>query len=264
MPSPLSFALNGHHTTAYTDNGSGPAVVFVHEMGFDHSVWDAVIDLMPAGLRLVTFDLRGHGASATQPAPYAMGTLIRDAEALLDHLALSDCVFVGSGIGGMIAQGLAVKRLDQIRALVLANTAPRISTKERWEKSIADIHLSGLEPRLDTDLALHFTPSFRKSGAIAPWKTQLAQRQLDGALGCAAAIAGTDFYTTTASLRLPSLVIGCDQDAITPADMVREMAELIPAARFDLIRKSGHMPMIEAAQDFATAVTTFLHDIGHR
>ena len=60
------------------------------------------------------------------PPPYAMGALIRDAERLNDHFALKDAVVVGAGDGGLIAQGLAVKRLDLVRAMVLSNTATRI------------------------------------------------------------------------------------------------------------------------------------------
>ena len=42
--------------------------------------------------------------SACPPAPYSMGTLVRDIEALLDHLNVKDALFIGLSIGGMIAQ----------------------------------------------------------------------------------------------------------------------------------------------------------------
>ena len=259
----LYHAQNGDQVIAYSDQGHGPAVVFAHDLGLDHSVWTAVTALLPQGLRLISYDLRGHGGSSTPPAPYSMGALIRDAEALLDRLDIRDSVFIGSGLGGMVAQGLAVKRLDQIRALVLANTTTKIGTKERWGRKVETIHSTGLAAGSDEELAQLLSAGFRQSKEVAPWADLLRDRRLDGYLGCASAMAGTDFYTTTASLRLPSLVIACAQDAITPADMVRELAELIPGARFELIRKSAHLPMIEAPEAFAGAVIGFLHSIGH-
>jgi 3-oxoadipate enol-lactonase len=265
MPATLSFAQSGDQTIAYRESGApdGPAIVFAHAMGFDHGVWDAVIAELAQGLRIVSYDLRGHGASSTPPAPYSMGAMIRDAETLLDQLNIRDCVFVGSSIGGMIAQGLAVKRLDQIRALVLANTVSKIGTKETWARLIDDVQAAGLGPRLDTDLAQSFSARFRTSADIEPWKAMLLAQRPEAFLGCSSAIAGSDFYTTSASLRLPCLVIASSEDAITPADMVRELSDLIPGSTFRLIRKSGHLPMIEQPQDFATALNDFLAAVGH-
>ena len=86
---------------------------------------------------------------------------------------------------------------------------------------------------------------------------------VDGWLGCAAAIAGADFYQTTATLTLPTLVIASDRDGSTPADLVRETGDLIRGSRFHLIRGVGHFPMIEAPVPYAQALTDFLHSIGH-
>lgn len=265
MPAALSFARCGDQTIAYRESGepTGPAIVFAHAMGFDHGIWDAVIARLPQGLRVVSYDLRGHGASSTPPAPYSMGAMIRDAECLLDQLNIRDCVFAGSDFGGMIAQGLAVKRLDQVRALVLANTVSKIGTKETWARLIDGVRATGHEAQFETDFVQNFTPRFRKSPDIAPWKAMLRSQRVEGFLGCCAAIAGCDFYTTSASLRLPSLIIAASEDAITPADMVRELSELIPASTFQLIRKSGHLPMIEQPLAFATALNNFLAAIGH-
>jgi 3-oxoadipate enol-lactonase len=85
-----------------------------------------------------------------------------------------------------------------------------------------------------------------------------------GYAGCSAAIAGTDFYTPTAALRLPALVIGGSEDGSTPPDLVRELADLIPGARFELIRGAGHLPCVERPEAFAALLNGFLKDIGHR
>lgn len=265
MHAQIQYAESGDQQIAYLDEGArnGPAVVFAHAMGMDHSVWDKVIALLPPTLRIIRFDLRGHGASATPPAPYSMGTLVRDAETLLDHLNIRDCVFVGSSIGGMVAQGLAIKRLDQIRALVIANSVTKMGTKDTWARLIDMTKAKGLDARFEEDLAQTFSPAFRKSPALGQWAELLRAQRLEAFLGCAAAIAGTDFYTTTASLRLPALIIASSDDAITPTDMVRELAELIPTAQFHLIRKAGHLPMIEQPAEFAGVLSAFLGSIGH-
>ena len=107
---------------------NGAPLVFSHSLGTDMRLWDAIIPSLPQGLRIVRYDMRAHGLSDCPNAPYSMGTLISDVEALLDYLNISDCLFVGLSIGGMIAQGLATKRLDLFRAMVLSNTAAKIAT----------------------------------------------------------------------------------------------------------------------------------------
>lgn len=249
----------------YRDEGDpqGAPVVFAHALGTGLGLWDAVLPSLPPGLRLVRFDMRGHGLSDVPPAPYAMGTLVRDAERLIDSLGLRDCVFVGLSIGGMIAQGLAVKRLDQIRALVLSNTAARIATAEIWQARIAAVRADGLSAVTEATLERWFGRAFRSTPAAQHWRAVLETTPVEGWVGCAAAIAGTDFYATTATLSLPTLAIAGSEDGSTPADLVRETAGLIRGSRFHLIRGAGHLPPVDRPADFAAAVADFLKAIGH-
>lgn len=244
---------------------AGAPVVFAHALGTDLRLWDAVLPRLPAGLRLIAYDGRGHGGSDAPPGPYAMGTLIRDAERLLDHLEVRDAVFVGLSLGGLVAQGLAVKRLDQVRALVLSNTAAKIGTKDMWQARAAAITEKGLGPQIDGMLERWFTPAFRRnrSREADTWRARLEAQPPQGIAGCCAAIAGTDFYTPTSGLRLPCLVIGSSDDPATPADLVRELTGLIPGARFALVRRAAHLPPVEQPADFADHLTTFLHETGH-
>jgi 3-oxoadipate enol-lactonase len=85
----------------------------------------------------------------------------------------------------------------------------------------------------------------------------------DGWMGVAAAVAGTDFYTTTATLTLPTLAIAGSLDAATPPDMLREMADLIRGSRFHLLRGAGHLPPADQPEAFAEALLGFLASIGH-
>jgi 3-oxoadipate enol-lactonase len=214
-------------------------------------------------LRVIRYDKRGHGLSTCPPSPYTMGALIHDAERLLDHLEVRDCVFVGLSIGGMIAQGLAAKRLDLIRAVVLSNTAPKIGTRALWDDRIRMVETEGLMAMSGTIMERWFSRPFRESPAVTPWRRMVEVTPAEGYAGCCAAIAGTDFYTTTAALRLPAQVIAGDADGSTPPDLVKEMAELIPGARYDLIRGAGHLPCVEKPDDYAAILTRFLGEIGH-
>ena len=101
--------------------------MFCNSLGTDLRVWDAILPLLSAGLKIIRFDKRGHGLSDCPPAPHTMGSL-EIAERLLDMLEVRDALWVGLSIGGLIGQGSMAKRLDMIRAMVLSNTGAKIGT----------------------------------------------------------------------------------------------------------------------------------------
>lgn len=241
----------------------GAPVVFANALGTDLRIWDAVLPLLPEGLRYIRYDKRGHSLSSVPAAPYSMGALVRDAEKLLDHLGVRDCVFVGLSIGGMIAQGLAVKRMDQVRALVLSNTAAKIGTAEMWQERVATVNSNGIESLADAAMERWFSLDFRARPELTLWRNRLLSQPVAGYAGCCAAIAGTDFYTPTSGLRLPVLGIAGDRDGATPPDLVRETVDLVPGSQFRLIRKAGHLSCVEQPGAYANVLRAFLCDIGH-
>ncbi len=241
----------------------GKPVVFANSLGTDMRLWDPIMPLLPQNLRIIRFDKRGHGLSTCPAAPYSMGALITDIEKLLDFLDVKDCVFVGLSIGGMIAQGLAVKRLDLIRAVVLSNTAAKIGNPTMWAERIAAVEKAGIESLADAVMERWFSPAFRSSPELELWRNMLVRQPAAGYAGCSAAISGSDFYTTTSGLRLPCLGIAGSDDGSTPPDLVRETTDLIPGSKFHLIRKAGHLPCVEQPQEYAQVLTDFLQGVGH-
>ncbi|MEP2641135.1 3-oxoadipate enol-lactonase [Roseobacter sp.] len=241
----------------------GLPVVFANSLGTDLRLWDSILPLLPKGLRVIRFDKRGHGLSSCPPAPYTMGALVKDTERLLDHLAVRDCVFVGLSIGGMIAQGLAVKRLDMVRAMVLSNTAAKIGTASAWADRIDQVRQNGIQSMADAVMERWFSKDFRATPDVDLWRNMLIQQNPDGYMGCSAAISGTDFYTATASLRLPTMGIAGANDGATPPDLVRETVNLIPGSQCHVIRKGGHLPCVDQPDEYAALLTRFLTDIGH-
>ena len=166
-------------------------------------VWDKVIPSLPKGLMIIRYDMRGHGLSDCPEAPYSMSDLVSDVEALLDHLNICDCFFKGLSIGGMIAQGLATKRLDPIRAMVLSNTAAKIATPAIWQDRIDSIRATGIVPVSDTTMSRWFSPKMQASSAMSPWHNMMHATRPEGYIGCAHAISSTDFIAPRQHLGFP-------------------------------------------------------------
>lgn len=246
-----------------TGPAGGAPLVLLHALGTDHSIWDDLIPLLPETLQILALDMRGHGASDTPAPPYSMGSLIRDTERAMDHFGLRDAVVLGLSVGGLIAQGLAVKRLDLVRGLVLSNTAAKIGRPEHWADRIATVEKSGMAAITDPTLEHWLGRAWRNHPAMSRLHALLGKTNPQGWIGCARAIAGSDFYQTTATLTLPSLAIAGANDASTPPDLVRETADLILGHRFALMRGTGHIPPVEKPAEYAALIGQFLSDIGH-
>ena len=238
----------------------GPALVLSSSLGCDLRVWAPLLPHLPKGVQVICYDHRGHGKSLAPQGPYSMGQLVRDTETLLDELGVGNCVFLGQGLGGLIAQGLATKRPDLLRALVLSGTGARLETGAIWTARAALVQARGISALSAQVLKGWFTPAFLRSPAAMQWRDMLHDCPPHGWAGCAQAIAGSDFYTTTAALHLPVLGLAGDRDGLTPPDLVRETTQLVTGAQFVIIRRAGHLPQIEQPEAFALHVTGFLRD----
>ncbi len=233
--------------------GSGPPVVLLHGLGMDASVFD--------GLHLpdhttIRPDLRGHGASPVPDGPYAMGALVKDIEDLLDARKITDAVVFGLSLGGMIAQGLAVKRLDLVRGLVLCGTAAKFGQPGPWHDRAKTARTRGMSA-LATDTLARWNSDAPRA------ETRLLNTDPEGYAATCEAIAGTDFYTPTSGLRLPTLGLCGDRDKSTPPDLVRETTDLIPGSTFHLIRGAGHLAPETHPTEVTERLVGFLTDIGH-
>ena len=242
---------------------NGQPVVFANSLGTDLRLWDGVIPLLPDGLRLIRYDKRGHGLSSCPTGPFSMEDLVADAKALLGHVGVQNCIFVGLSIGGMIAQSLAFDRSDLVRALVLSNTAARMGEPVMWQDRIAAVRAGGMASVADGILERWFSASFRELPEIELWRNMLTSTPVDGYVGCCHAIAGADLTATTGQLSLPVLGIGGTEDLASPTEQVAATTALVPGARFEEIQGVGHLPCVENPERYAEIIGAFIDEVRH-
>ncbi|MEO1000918.1 MAG: 3-oxoadipate enol-lactonase [Pseudomonadota bacterium] len=252
--------INGHWLhVAVTGPADGRPVVLANSLGTDFRVWDRLMARFPAAWRVLRFDKRGHGLSELPSTPWTMEDLVGDAEALMEEAGMTGALFVGLSIGGLIAQGLAHRRPDLVRAMVLMDTAARIGNAGMWEERIATIEAGGIAALSDAVMERWFAHAFRtgRPGELAGWRAMLERTPAAGYIGCSRAIMGADYTATTAQLRLPVLAMAGDEDGSTPPALVAETAALIDGSRFELIENAGHLPCVEAPDVVARLIVEF-------
>ncbi|MDQ6436246.1 3-oxoadipate enol-lactonase [Mesorhizobium sp. LHD-90] len=234
----------------------GPVLVFGNSLGSDFRIWEDVVRLLDDRYRILLYDKRGHGLSDTPPPPCAIDDHVNDLLALLDHFAIESAAIVGLSVGGMIAQRLAARAPERVKALVLCCTGAKIGTPESWADRIAAIDAGGIDAIAETVLERWFTPSFHRNRAteLAGWRNMLLRTPRAGYVATCAAIRDADLRPGAASITAPTLCVAGDHDGATPPELVRATADLIPGARFALIEGAGHIPCVEKPDVLAELV----------
>ena len=140
----MAVALN------YRIAGSGPHVLLLHAVGMDSTFLEPLAAILTKHFTVLTADMRGHGKSPYVPAT-GVSEYAEDVHALLTKLKFAPCAVAGFAMGGMIAQALAVKYPQDVRAAVFANINHQ-QTKESFAALMGranDARRDGMAPILD-------------------------------------------------------------------------------------------------------------------
>lgn len=129
----------------FLDEGSGPAVLLAHGFFMDATMFRPQMEVFRDHHRMISWDLRGHGESAVDSAPFTYWDQAADGFALMDALGISSAAIVGMSQGGYIALRMALAAPARVDRLVLIDTqAVAASVEEKvgygalFERWLAD------------------------------------------------------------------------------------------------------------------------------
>jgi len=99
--------------------GRGSAIVAVHGLTSNHTVWYSIADALDGSHRILAPDLRGRGDSDKPATGYSLAHHAADLRALLDHFRLARAILMGHSLGAHIAVRFATLHPDRVSKLVL-------------------------------------------------------------------------------------------------------------------------------------------------
>jgi 3-oxoadipate enol-lactonase len=252
----LHFRLHGRE--------GAPALVFVNSLGTDARIWDEVTAALSGQFRCLSYDKRGHGLSDAPQGDYSLEDHLDDLNGLLDHVGIARAVVIGVSIGGLIAQGLALRAPKRVAGLVLCCTAPRMGDATMWSARIETARTKGLLPLADPVMERWFSPGFRtqRPDELAGWRNLFLRTDPLGYAKTCATLRDTDLTAGIASITTPTLVVAGDADLAAPVDLVRNCLA-IPGSRLEVLQGVGHIPSIEQPAALAALIREFLKEVGH-
>ena len=258
--------LNGvtlHYQVIGADEAK-PTIVFANSLGTDQRIWRDVIVRLVGEAGIITYDMRGHGLSDLGQPPHTMEDHVGDLAALIDHLGGRPSIVCGLSVGGLVAQGLALSRPDLVQGLILCDTGMKIGDEALWLPRIETVEASGMGAIVEGTMERWFTRAFHDEhpDELALYANMLRRQPAEGYTGTARAILNADYRDRASTISVPTLCIVGDDDRATPPSLVRDLAQAIPEARFEVIKGAGHLPCVEQPAVMADMICAFLSLMG--
>ncbi|HEX5780655.1 MAG TPA: alpha/beta fold hydrolase [Solirubrobacteraceae bacterium] len=221
--------------------GEGPAVLLIMGLGMNATGWwRTVPTLVDAGLRVIAFDNRGVGRSDRPPGPYTVAQMADDAVSVLDSAGVDAAHVYGISLGGMIAQEVALRHPDRVRALVLgATTAGGDNLIPASEDVNAFVRLRAqmtAEHAVWASVPINYARRTRLEAGdrIAEDIAQRLRFPVEAEYYSAQLAAAHGHDAAVADIRAPTLVVHGDEDVLIPPANGERLAELIPGAELSM------------------------------
>jgi pimeloyl-ACP methyl ester carboxylesterase len=244
--------------------GQGPDVLLIGGLGDTVESWQFQFDGLADRYRLTAFDNRGAGRTAMPDGPVSVATMADDAAGVLRALDIRSAHIAGFSGGSLIAQELALRHPGLVRSLVLQSTWAAMDPYfrswgrfVRWLVEVAPSERALLEGFF-LDI---YTARAHNEGTVEqiidevlafPHKQATAdlQRSLD-------AFMAHDTTERLPEITAPTLVLAGGRDSTSRPELCRQVAELIPGARFEVMEEESHQPFQEVPDDWNARVDAF-------
>lgn len=236
-----------------------PTLVFGNSLYCTTDMWRQTAAAMAQRFRVVRWDWRGHGRSASNETSCCITDLAEALASALDILGIDRMIYVGSSIGGMLGMALASQCPDRLRGLVLCNSTPWVAEKDKWDARIAQARTAGLHSLARGTMDRWMPASFQ---AERPYEhstlIEAATQVHPGSyVTLCEAVRNADLRAACTAIRTPTQVIGSSLD-VMPLDEAEKLAGMIPDARLRVLPDSGHLPSVDDPVGFVQTLSSFL------
>jgi len=246
----------------YETTGEGDAIVLLHGGFMDRRMWDDQVDEFSKHYRVITCDLRGHGATTDGDSSYFMYEAIR---ILLDTLHEKKAIVAGLSLGAMIATDFAMVYPQYVDKLVLVtpglNKLDTVFAQDSTIQKYSDLMVDAIQKLRDTSLAAEY---FIRSWFDGPYRlpTQTDTIARKKALMMATATLKTHKFLhwtrlaePPASQRLnsiaaPTLIIIAEKDNYRISKNAEALKNGISQSKIVTINSVAHLPNLEKPVEF--------------
>lgn len=251
----------------YTVTGEGSPLLILNGIMMSTMSWGVFEKHFTKENKLILVDLLDQGQSEKMTEDFTQDIQVEVVNALLDELKIDKVSILGTSYGGEVALQFAVKYPDRVHRMVLANTVARTNA---WLKEIGEAWNYAVnvpEAYYCTTIPTIYSPGYydRRKEWMAQrkdilTKTAFANKDfLDSMVRLTKSANNHDVVEALPRIEAPTLIIGCEQDHITPLEEQRLMAKYMPNAELVILPETGHAAFYERPYVFTAIMLGFIN-----
>lgn len=257
---------------SYDNVGAGQPLVMLHAFPLTHEMWRDQIREFADDYQIIAPDARGFGEStsfddlSTDDKP-SLQIVAQNVNALLDELGVRQPIILcGLSLGGYIALEFARQFPDRLAGLILADTradADSDEANQSRDEMISFAHNHNGEQIAEKMLPKLLGQKTREHNLAVAERVRELAMPLTGHNAANMILAMKNRRDSTnflGEIRVPTLVLGGEEDAISPPEYMAKMAKEIPNATHETIRGAGHLSNLEAPESFNAALRVWLSE----
>ncbi len=250
---------------------SGPVdaavLVLVHGLGLNRHVWNGYVSRFAQRYRVVSYDLYGHGESASPPEKPSLTTFSEQLLGLLDELGIEQCSIIGFSLGGMINRRFAMDHPERLRAMAILNSPHERGddAQKQVEKRATDSVAGGPGATLDATIERWFTKDYRRAHPdfITTVRNWVLANDADNYALCRQVLAFgvVELIRPQPPITHPTLIITCENDSGSTPSMSQAIASEINGSQIVIVPELQHMGLCENPSFFIAAIVEFMDSL---
>ncbi|MCL8251554.1 alpha/beta hydrolase [Aeromicrobium fastidiosum] len=253
---------------ADTGEADLPAVLCLHSLFLDHTMFDGLVGAVAGRFRVVRPDFRGQGASGDASATVTMDDCADDVLALLDRLGLDRVHVVAQSMGGDVAVRVAARRPEAVDRMVLLGSSAREEPAEHLEafRPIVDeVARHGFAGELlETTMQIMFGETVRsdpsRAALLAPWRDHIAALSPGLSHAVRGVVERPSAVPLLPRITATTLVVSGGEDHARPPEWSDELVRGIPGAELWSLPTTGHSVILERPDEVVDRVVAFLSE----
>ncbi|EKF20544.1 alpha/beta fold hydrolase [Nitratireductor pacificus] len=239
----MAFADIENGRLYYEVIGEGKPLFLISGLGGVGEFWRSQAERLASRFRVVLHDHRGTGSSTTLTTEYSVELMAADVMALMDHLGVEQATMIGHSTGGIIAQTLAAFHPQRVDDLVLSASWAHGDAYFRslFELRLAVLKAAGMDAYERLGRLFRYPPWFfeDRPDALAP--ARLGESGTEDVIASRIGVLlSFDSRAFLSRIGARTLVIGAEDDAVTPRYLWNELAEKIENAVLATLPTGGH------------------------
>ena len=249
----------------YSIEGEGPALFLIHGIGAARNTWCNSLPLLTRNFKVISYDLRGHGASPMPNGEFGLDDLVADLERLREITGIKQAHFAGHSLGGMIGPAYALRYPDRVLSLGLLSTAA-FRTEDDSEKVWRVVQLmeqNGIEEVLGNLTSRWFTDEFieHNPDIVSARLKQVVETDPDVFLNVFRIYAGTEMSPWLNQIKAPSLILTGENDGGCNPRLNQLIHAALTNSKLVILPDYKHSLLLEAGEIVAEQLIRFIHAI---